>query len=233
MHHTLSTGLVLLLSVGVCACDGRAVGKLHPPAPGGTPAKSAASPQVVDGGSRDHAWDPPPTVTAPDLAVDGPATPPVVPPDAKTTTCVFLNAPTSQNNCAAVDGPTAPAECWGVGSCQTVVQAPADTELLWKSSCGGYAYSRADDIADTVGFDCGAEAILEEVTCLFGQSDGMTKQWCTTSGVPGPFRCSGFTKCTVLVLTTPGQKLSWSSSCAGTHQTTLNGTTKTLSFTCP
>lgn len=222
MHHTLSTGLILLLSVGVSACaNDRAIGT--PAKAGGPPAAKAAPPVVVDDGGREQGLDPPPTI---------PPTP------SAQTTCVFLGAPTSQNSCFAVGGPgvsppSTPAECTGVGSCQTLVNAPAGTELLWKSSCGGYAYSRADDVADTVGFDCGAEAIMEEVTCLFGQSGSTTKQWCTTSGVPGPFRCSGFAKCTVLVLTTPGQKLSWSSSCAGTHQTTLNGTFKTLSFTCP
>lgn len=202
-------GIGALLIVGLLGCDvgGREViptrtdGAVNGPGP------------TADSGSRDGRLN----ITKP--------------PPAKgdTTTCRFLNG-TGMNSCyLAASGP-AP-QCSGVGSCTMDVAEPPGTELTWKSSCGGYAYSVIDGVPDTIGFECpGADDPMEQVTCVFVGST--EKQACTTSGLPGPFRCSGTGSCEVWVLTKAGTKLTWTSTCSGSHQTVVGGGDKTLSFAC-
>jgi hypothetical protein len=111
------------------------------------------------------------------------------------------------------------------------VTAPKGTELTWKSSCGGYAYSVVDGVPDTVGFICpGSADPMEKVTCLFQSSTD--KQACTTGGLPGPFRCSGVGSCEVWVLTKTGTPLSWTSTCGGSYHTVVGDGGGTLTFSC-
>ena len=149
------------------------------------------------------------------------------------TTCVFLDG-SGEGYCGVATtypGPLA-FDCKGEGSCSVTVTAPRGTELCWKSYCGGYAYSLVDGAPDTIGFDCsGVEQVMEAVTCTF--SGASSPQSCVTSGLPGPFRCSGEGSCQVNVLTRKGLSLSWTSSCGGTATTVVDGKNKQLSFSCP
>ncbi len=149
------------------------------------------------------------------------------------TTCLLLDGK-GTGYCAVATvypGPLA-FECTGEGSCSVTVTAPRGTELCWKSSCGGYAYSVVDGAPDTIGFDCsGAEQVMESITCTF--QGASSTQSCTTSGLPGPFRCSGTGSCQVYVLTRKGRSLSWTSSCGGSATTVVDGATKEISFSCP
>ncbi len=70
--------------------------------------------------------------------------------------CVFNGATTSQE-CGASDTTRGGIRfgCSGVGSCVANVEGIAGTQLEWKSSCGGYAYTTIDGQTEWANFSCG------------------------------------------------------------------------------
>ena len=163
--------------------------------------------------------------------------PNVTPPPAQegdVTTCVFMDSTgTTKHNCGVATvypGPLA-FDCWGTSSCSVKVTAAQGTELTWKA-CYGYAYTLIDGKPDTIGFDCapGGSGSIEMVSCTFVGST--KKEACFTTGLPGPFRCSGVGSCKVAVLTKPGTKLTWTSTCGGSQQTVVGSGGDALSFSC-
>ena len=66
--------------------------------------------------------------------------------------CVFSGATTEQkcytSNTALSFG------CSGIASCVVNVSGPKGTQLTWKSSCGGYAYTKIDGQTESVNFYC-------------------------------------------------------------------------------
>lgn len=149
---------------------------------------------------------------------------PPTPPPAGNLTCVFMESTSGQKCYTATSGgdPLA-SSCSGVQSCAMNLPA-AGVEMVFKSSCGGYAYALLDGKAKSVGFYCGPGGnILEKVTCHFNGSN--VKRTCSSSGLPGPFRCTGVGSCVVDVTGKLGTKLSWSSSGCTTKGSTTKGST--------
>jgi hypothetical protein len=154
------------------------------------------------------------------------------PPPMGNLTCVFMESTSGQKCYTATSGgdPLA-SSCSGVQSCAMNFSA-VGVEMVFKSSCGGYAYALLDGKAKTVGFYCGQGGnIQEKVTCHFKGST--VKRTCTSSGLPGPFRCTGMGSCVVDVTGKSGTKLSWSSSgCTTKDSTTIDKSPESVYFTC-
>ena len=66
-------------------------------------------------------------------------------------TCYFENTKTEQQ---CYTGDVAKAECSGLGSCTTSLEAEKGEKITWKSSCGGYQYTLQDGDDEKVVFDC-------------------------------------------------------------------------------
>lgn len=69
--------------------------------------------------------------------------------------CVFAGTTTEQSchTAASSESPLA-FGCSGVGTCTADVKGPKGTSLIWKSSCGGYAYSMLDGNDEYANFSC-------------------------------------------------------------------------------
>ncbi|MCH7902687.1 hypothetical protein IIC68_02955, partial [archaeon] len=80
-------------------------------------------------------------------------------------TCVFDGSDSTQR-CYADSG----VECSGVGSCVISIEGYFGSELTWRSSCGGYAFTFIDGENEHAKFECGdgVESIfvVEDVTCV-------------------------------------------------------------------
>ncbi len=69
--------------------------------------------------------------------------------------CVFVGAMTEQSCHTAVSSDSSLAfGCSGVGTCVTDVKGSKGTSLIWKSSCGGYAYTMLDGNNEYANFSC-------------------------------------------------------------------------------
>ncbi len=66
--------------------------------------------------------------------------------------CVFEGTKTEQK--CYVSGSKVTFSCSGFGTCTSSVAAEKGTELIWKSSCGGYAYTTVDGVNEQVTFKC-------------------------------------------------------------------------------
>jgi hypothetical protein len=151
---------------------------------------------------------------------------------AEVVTCRFKGSSVTQS-CSSSAGQT----CSGIASCTVKVTGVMGLKLTWKSSCGGYAYTVVDGTNEPANFQCGPAVdsgpppdtglTFEVVTCQFGGSGSLQK--CSSSGGHG---CAGVSSCTVKVSGTPGQKLSWSSSCLGSPTSVVDGVNETVSFSC-
>lgn len=71
-------------------------------------------------------------------------------------TCKFLNS-NREEKCylGKGEGLHEGVSCSGVGSCVIEVNGKKGGEITWKSSCGGYQYTKQDGIDQTVEFNCG------------------------------------------------------------------------------
>ncbi|MBS3075922.1 hypothetical protein J4429_05700 [Candidatus Pacearchaeota archaeon] len=70
-------------------------------------------------------------------------------------TCVFKNSQIEQKcYLGKGEGLHKGVSCSGVGSCVIEVNGKKGGEITWKSSCGGYQYTKQDEIDDTIEFDC-------------------------------------------------------------------------------
>ncbi|MBW2978085.1 hypothetical protein KY331_04535 [Candidatus Woesearchaeota archaeon] len=86
--------------------------------------------------------------------------------------CLFMGA-TEQEKCYSAE----PHElsCRGTTSCKIDVVGREDNKITWKSSCGGYAYTRMDGIDEYIKFDCSDDEEIEVPTCTDGiWNDGET-----------------------------------------------------------
>lgn len=127
--------------------------------------------------------------------------------------CSFANSD-SEQRCYSDDGRF---ECSGIGSCVADVAGRAiGQRIIWKSSCGGFAYTKLDEKNDSIEFNCEGsptpyvyEIIEEDVRCIFKNSS--SQHMCYPDG--GKFSCSGTNECTVRVSEEKGKTLRWQSSC--------------------
>jgi len=153
--------------------------------------------------------------------------------------CSFANSD-SEQKCYSDDGRF---ECSGIGSCTADVAGRAiGQRIIWKSSCGGFAYSILDGKNDSAEFDCSGiqapyvyEIIEEEVKCVFANSS--SQHMCYPDG--GNFSCSGTNECTVRVSEEKGKTLRWQSSCdrydyllEPVPYTTMDGNNEDIEFKC-
>lgn len=75
--------------------------------------------------------------------------------------CIFINS-VSEQKCYTTDGKFG---CSGMGSCISDVASAKGTQLQWKSSCGGYAYTTIDGSNEYAEFKClSAETIQPTAT---------------------------------------------------------------------
>ena len=152
--------------------------------------------------------------------------------------CNFLNFNTEQK-CYTSDGNFA---CSGTGSCENTVSGASGMQLIWKSSCGGYAYTVIDGNNEAAEFKCETQSTLtqttpttttasqikEQVKCVFLNSN--TEQKCYTSD--GNFACSGTGSCIADIIEDNGKKIEWKSSCGGYAYTVADGNFEYAEFKC-
>jgi len=70
-------------------------------------------------------------------------------------TCNFLNSDRNEKcYLGKGEGLHEGISCSGVGSCVVDVNGKKGGEITWKSSCGGYQYTKQDGIDESIEFDC-------------------------------------------------------------------------------
>jgi thiol-disulfide isomerase/thioredoxin len=164
--------------------------------------------------------------------------------------CLFVNSASQQKCTAGKPG----FECEGIGSCVVDVHGPRGEKLVWKSSCGGYAYTVMDGNNEPAEFKCESTATptptREQVQCVFLDSKVLqyphsATEECYTDDqrfgckwdgnvveeyIDGkPFR---YAHCIVEVPGNYGEKLTWKSSCGGYAYTVIDGNTEKAEFQC-
>lgn len=158
--------------------------------------------------------------------------------------CVFKGTTYSQK-CYADNGQY----CAGTGSCATTVAWQKGKQVMWKSSCGGYASTVMDGNNEVIEFNCEQaavtvtpvatpvttpvfESIKETVVCAFKNYKG--EQTCMTDDKK--FSCTAVEgKCPVNVFSSSGaygSKLIWYSTCGGKAVTALDRVDETILFDC-
>lgn len=147
--------------------------------------------------------------------------------------CVFWNS-NSYQQCYTDDGKFG---CSGIGSCIADVIGNQGEQKTWKSSCGGYAYTKIDGNNEYAEFKCEAiqpttttpvpvEVVKEQVKCIFGNSN--SAQECYSEG----YKCSGIGTCIADVSGEKGKQLTWKSSCGGYAYTVMDGANDYAEFKC-
>jgi len=130
--------------------------------------------------------------------------------------------------------------CSGAQSCIADVKGYNGTKLVWKSDCGGYAYTVLDGENEYATFYCNGtqppvEIVSEQVKCVFSGngSEGPTQKCYTTdyAGYPNAY-CSGTESCVIDVKGPKGKELGWESSCKGYATTRLDGESEYATFEC-
>ena len=139
----------------------------------------------------------------------------------ETITCIFKNT-ASEQTCSSSLG-----SCKGIGSCVVTVTAAKGKQLVWSSSCGGSGTTTVDGIDEKATFDCGVGALTETVKCSFKAA---TKEHTCTS-VKGS--CKGIGFCSVKISGNKGEQVSWTSTCGGAGQSTIDGVDEIVAFNCP
>ncbi len=148
--------------------------------------------------------------------------------------CVFRGT-TSQQKCYADNGQF----CGGPDACATTILGQKGRQVIWKSSCGGYASTIMDGNNEVVEFNCEQTAITpvfepikETVVCVFTKYRG--EQTCMTDDKK--FSCSAVEgKCPVNVYSSSGvygSRLAWYSTCGGKAITILDRVDETITFDC-
>ena len=145
--------------------------------------------------------------------------------------CVFANSNEIQK-CYTDNGQFG---CSGTGTCVADVSGEKGTKQIWKSSCGGYAYTIIDGDNDYAEFTC-AESnetipiVKEQVKCIFKNS--VTEQKCYTAEDNSRFSCGGVDACVMDVSGKKGEKLTWKSTCGGYAYTLTDGDNDYAEFSC-
>ncbi len=154
-----------------------------------------------------------------------PVPPPPPPPQLKEQVkCLFNNTKVVQE-CTSAKG-----SCKGLGACVVDVVGLKGEKVEWKSTCGGYATTVIDGIAEYAAFDCNPlpppPTTKEQVFCLFNSK---TEQACyATNGAS----CKGIGSCIAVVTGQKGEKIEWKSSCGGYATTLLDGLDEKAFFDC-
>jgi hypothetical protein len=144
-------------------------------------------------------------------------------------TCLFIGSNAPQKCYSASSGGNF--GCSGVASCDVTVVGKSGDKITWNSSCGGYAYTVIDGVAEKAAFYCSPKSDVEMVTCLFKGSSAVQECYSATSGSTG-YGCKGVTSCTIKVQAKPGTKITWKSSCGGYAYTTVDGVDENAEFFC-
>ncbi len=71
----------------------------------------------------------------------------------ETVTCAFKNSEKEQK-CYSADAVSSRFSCNGIETCSVEVEGNKWEKITWKSTCGGYAYTKLDGIDDYIKFDC-------------------------------------------------------------------------------
>jgi len=74
--------------------------------------------------------------------------------------CLFKGA-TSEQECYAVSEKNEKLSCTGIESCTIDVSGKKGSKVVWKSSCGGYAFTLLDGESEYAGFDCSMNEVPE------------------------------------------------------------------------
>ncbi|MBS3104960.1 hypothetical protein J4234_01765 [Candidatus Woesearchaeota archaeon] len=80
-------------------------------------------------------------------------------------TCIFSNSKATQS-CYANNKEGS--SCSGYDSCTVTISGEKGTQLTWKSTCGGYAYTTIDGYSKKIGFDC-LSSCPEGCSCYEGK----------------------------------------------------------------
>ncbi len=148
--------------------------------------------------------------------------------------CVFNNSPNKVEECYSDYG-----SCSGNPACIVEVKGKAYTTIGWKSTCGGYAYTKIDGENDYAVFECtrpttepkepAGPFVSEAVKCLFENSSEEQKCY-EDSGVGTG--CSGKERCSVNVKGEKGRRMIWKSSCGGYAYLVFDGENEYAKFDC-
>ncbi|MCX6804076.1 MAG: thioredoxin domain-containing protein [Candidatus Diapherotrites archaeon] len=150
--------------------------------------------------------------------------------------CVFNNSTNATEECYSDYG-----KCDGNPACVVDVKGQSGSSVIWKSTCGGYAFTKIDGSNEYAIFECGstptnppvlADEISETVKCLFNDTPQTHKCYTTRFSDRPNEVCSGTDSCTVGVKGIAGEQLVWKSSCGGYGYTTFDGKTKYVKFDC-
>ena len=102
-------------------------------------------------------------------------------------TCVFNGNGAATQSCKTADANAF--GCSGVSSCDASVKGYSGSQITWKSTCGGYAYTTIDGFNEKAVFECsGSGPTQPSITVVspnggetFSMNDSITVRWTTTS----------------------------------------------------
>jgi len=153
--------------------------------------------------------------------------------------CVFADSD-SEQKCYSDDNRFS---CSEIGSCTIDIAAPGyGQRIIWKSTCGGFAYTTLNQTNKTIEFNCQEikepyvyEIIEEDVRCIFANST--SDKMCYP--LMGKVSCSGTEECAVRISEDKGKIVRWQSSCdrydylfRAIQYTVMDGNPEHVEFIC-
>ncbi len=162
---------------------------------------------------------------------------------AETVKCLFNNSANTTEECYSDYG-----KCSGNQTCGVEVKGETYTTVTWKSTCGGYAYTKIDGENEYAKFDCGSttttpttppiypstpsgKLVSESVKCIFTGSPNKGEECYSSYGSCKAQIGEGAT-CAVNLKGEKGDKVLWKSSCGGYATTFLDGDDEYAKFDC-
>ena len=137
-------------------------------------------------------------------------------------TCYFSDDANTQK-CYSSDNKWS---CSGIGKCEVKVKAKQGQKIEWKSSCGGYEYTKVDGKDEYIKFDC-TPIVSDNVKCVF--TDSTTTQICYSENGDS---CKGEETCVTTVSGRKGEQITWKSTCGGYAYTVMDGQNDYAEFKC-
>ena len=143
--------------------------------------------------------------------------------------CVFGDSTTTQV-CSSNKG-----KCKGVESCVINVAGKKGEKIIWKSSCGGYAYITTDGQNDVAEFKC-TQDVKENVKCVMWDATAPQECYSDKGSCKGEVQKDStgrtYVSCGVDVTGKKGEQVTWKSSCGGYAYTTMDGQNDVAEFKC-